>query len=75
MPFNSPADGHPDIDVSEEDMRLIAAAPEMAELLKGAVPIAEQLGCMLSQGEMSWPGQWLKEACALLAKINGEADD
>ena len=30
-PFTNPADGHADIDVTKEDMALIAAAPDLAE--------------------------------------------
>ena len=43
MPYASWADLHPDIAVSEEDMALIAAAPDLYEALEAQVAVSRRL--------------------------------
>ena len=65
-PTTSKADGHPDIVISEADMRLIAAAPEMYELLLTLIDDSDSYGAKWDRSEAR------HKAYALLARIDGD---
>lgn len=59
------SDGHPDCTVSDADMRLIAAAPDLLEALKRAVEI-------MDPSIPGSPGSVMEDAKAAIAKAEGK---
>jgi hypothetical protein len=73
VPTINPRDGHPELDVSEADMRLIAAAPELYACLEKC---AVALGSLLAEETGSIPSnslaaEWYWEAQKLFERIEG----
>ena len=66
VPFTNRHDNHPDLDVSEEDMALIAAAPELLAKCKELLSILEGLSLSDKENEKVHQG-W-----KLIAKARGQ---
>ena len=77
VPYVARSDGHPDLMISEADMRLIAAAPEMLEALEGcfALLATQKFEPDAGAPPMIKDGVWdrlVGKARAALAKARGE---